>query len=492
VARCRVGAADVEVLHGEQVEIAQDWFSEAAWDGDFGAGDFDRTDIVAGSAGRLRDGHIVFVSAGATVDRLHTLTRDGMSWVSNTLPGLLRVAGATLDPAYPAYYQTLYSVVRGIRCYTQSLPTSAGELRLVYFNNVVWDGCALRIDPKPVFQRDFSSFARYRDFMEGTFARVAANLASKERHAPYRLLGTLSSGYDSTTVATLARQVGCEEVLCFDRAWLGHDRAAAIRDGSSENDSGAATAGILGLRAIVVELEGWRSLPSPEIPFLAANGMGEEVRFATAASHLHRRCLTTGYHGDKVWSKTLKDSTADLVRGDPSGSALGEYRLWAGFLHCPVPFWGARQIADLHAITLSPEMAAWDVPGTYSRPICRRIVESAGVPRNAFGTRKLAASVMRHDDPQFLTPESLARYLEWLRVHRGAWLRRGQLPPVRSLSLDNWVLHTSDSLAESLRRMPVLWRLAQSANFEYGPTRLRRALFPWAVEGAMRHYAFEV
>src|SRR4051812_15421913 len=73
LARCRRGEDVVEVIHGPRVETTPEWFCEAVWDGDYEAGDFDRTDIVFGSGGRARAGGITFVSSGATVDRLQAL-----------------------------------------------------------------------------------------------------------------------------------------------------------------------------------------------------------------------------------------------------------------------------------------------------------------------------------------------------------------------------------------------------------------------------------
>lgn len=488
LAACRRGALVPQVFHGRNVEATDDWFGEVAWPGDHAAGAFDRTDLVAGSGGRFREGKVVFVSAGSTVDRLHALNHAKTTWVSNSLPCVLAASGASLDPSYPHYYRDLSSVVRGLERYVRTLRTSAGPLELVYFDNLAWDAMALSREPKPRTLRDFSSFAKYRAFLAGSLDGLAENLAAESRARRYRMLGTLSTGYDSSTVATLAREAGCEEVLCFDRAWPERDRERALRERCGEIDSGAENARVLGLRPVVVPLDGWRALEMPEVPFLAVNGMGEEVRFKTAEQHLADRVLLTGYHGDKMWAKQAYDLSPDIVRGDPSGSALGEYRLWTGFLHCPVAFWGVRQIADVHAITHSAEMAPWDVPGDYSRPICRRIVESAGVPRERFGTRKLAASVMLHDDPAFLTPAALADYLRWLAENRGAWLRRGALPPVRNLELDRFVIRATEGTAAWMKRMPGLWRLPSLLELGYGPTRLRSALFPWAVARAMDRY----
>ena len=54
------------------MEVCDTWFCEAVWDGDYEAGDFDLTDLVFGSGGRLRDERAIFVSSGTTVDRLQT------------------------------------------------------------------------------------------------------------------------------------------------------------------------------------------------------------------------------------------------------------------------------------------------------------------------------------------------------------------------------------------------------------------------------------
>jgi hypothetical protein len=217
LAICRRKDMYVEVLHGRGVQTTDDWFGEVAWVGKHDSGDFDHTDLVAGSGARRRDDRIVFVSTGATVERLHSLTFGDATWVSNSLPCVLAGTGATLDPSYPHYYRDLSSVVRGLSKYVRTLPTSEGPVELTYFDNLSWDGATLVRQNKPGGPRDFSTFAHYRGFLESSLGLFAENLAARSRSWPFRMLGTLSSGYDSSTVATLARQAGCEEVLCFDR-----------------------------------------------------------------------------------------------------------------------------------------------------------------------------------------------------------------------------------------------------------------------------------
>src|SRR5690606_24732652 len=100
----------------------------------------------------------------------------------------------------------------------------------------------------------------------------------------------------------------------------------------------------------------------------------------------------------------LKYQVSDLARGDGSGRSLTEYRLRANFIHCPVPFWGARNGQKLVAISQSRAMQAWDIRGNYSRPICRRIIEEGGIPRGIFGSSKRGISVQLYRPENFLTP----------------------------------------------------------------------------------------
>src|SRR5215831_12313807 len=76
----------IQVMHGPDVETNDQWFCEAAWCGDFSAGDFDRTERVFGSGLRIRDNVVTFVSSGSTLDRLIWAQRRDATYVSNSLP----------------------------------------------------------------------------------------------------------------------------------------------------------------------------------------------------------------------------------------------------------------------------------------------------------------------------------------------------------------------------------------------------------------------
>jgi hypothetical protein len=307
--------------------------------------------------------------------------------------------------------------------------------------------------------------------------------ASARRHR-WRLLGTLSSGYDSTAISVLARPHGLSEVVTFDRTRSGDD------------DSGEAAAHVLDLKALPVSREAWRAFRDPEIPFIAGYSAAGDIVFKGAEAHLAGRVLLTGYHGDKVWDKHTKDLTDQIVRGDSSGLALTEYRLWTGFLNCPVAFWGARQIREINALSNSSEMKPWDVPGNYSRPICRRIAEEAGIPRAVFGIRKRFITVdpfggwdRSNNGLDLLTHASQQDYLAWLRKNKVAWLKRGKLPPVASPRLNRWVnavYRRWIDFVSPLAGKRFVWRFIRGRLYE--PRYLGWYLFPWSIERAKERY----
>jgi hypothetical protein len=486
LAVCSESSNEIRCFTGSRVELADDQFSEAVWAGPYAEGGFDETDLVFGTGGRIRADAMVFVSSGSTVDRLYALQRENRTWISNSLPCLMSVTDGSLDLECVSYGEIFNSIRRGVNRYAKELPTTVGPVRVSYFENLVWDGSGLVSVPKPGERRDFGSYARYRAFLDSTMTLLAANAAATDREHPYTLISTVSGGYDSSAVTALARIAGCDEAIGFDRA-----RGGAV-------DSGEHTAACLGVRFHSVETAAWRDNPHSILPFLAAGTSGgSSVFFRGAEPLLAGRVVLTGFHGDKVWSKHTTDLGPELTRGDTSGTDLTEYRLVVGFIHCPVPFWGARQIRDVNTISNSPELEPWDVPGRYSRPICRRIVEECGVPREIFGVRKEAASQPLLFAWESLVPEARREYLGWLRARRWSWIRRRRLPPMPNL--DAFMVRTArlGGVLNRLRDKSYVRRLGP-----YGarildlfvpnvfkPRRLHRFVFHWALDRAKENYS---
>ena len=399
LAKCQINSSEIAVFHGPGVETFDDWFCEAVWAGDFGSGDFDQTDIIAGSGARLREQMTVFVSSGSIHDRLHGLQLDDVVLVSNSLCCLMAVSKASADFTYTKYAENFASFRFGPGKYLRDFPTSVGSMQFTYFDNLVWDGASLGLKPKPRTDVDFSDFRRYRDFLASSMKRLTDNVSDTRRHYRYTMLCAVSNGYDSPTVAALASEAGCSEAMTF-----GVDR-------EGRNDSGEAIAARLGLQCHSISRDAWKATALAEVPFIACSGSVGDIAFRGAEGLLAGKVLLTGM--TDTWDKEIKDMISD-----GAGLGLTEYRLWAGFIHCPVPMWGTRQILQVNAISNSPEMKPWDLDRAYSRPICRRVVEEAGVPRDYFGMGKRGVSTVPRTRKDFLSPSSRKDFLDWLAAQR--------------------------------------------------------------------------
>jgi hypothetical protein len=413
LALCDRSRDEVLVRHGPGVEAGDGFACEATWPGRFEDGGFDRAAIVAGSGVRVRGGEAVFVSATSTTDRLYSVERSEGPVVSNSLPCVLRAVGAHARLDYWLYQTDLQTIIRGLDHFRPLLPTTGPPVRLTYFRNMVWDGEQLYERDKPLEPEGFAGFEDHRAFLAAGLQGIAANMRSDGRRRRYEMLGTLSSGYDGAAVTALAAETGCRQALCFDQSRL------------EEPDSGEPIARALGIEPIVMKRAAWREEARRfdrlyEAPFFAAMPTGNLTPFAAAAGHLADRILITGFHGDWIWNPNPPNDRL-LARSDFSGITLTEFRLGTGFLNCGPAFWGARQLADVMAISRSEEMRPWVVGRTYQRPIARRIVEEAGVPRGTFGVRKqpgVGGSLVR--ERAFLGPDSLGDYRAWTRHEAGS------------------------------------------------------------------------
>jgi hypothetical protein len=487
---CKVGADEVRVLHGARVETRPDWFGEIVWAGDFADASFDQTDIVSGSGGRRRNGKLVFVSSGTIVDRLHITQAGDRYFVSNSLPCVLSVANTSLDPTYSNYYKDLRSIDFGLNHYQRKFKCSKGHVEFVYFDNLVWNGSGLAHHQKVFTKTKFADFDEYHAFLVGMMHSMAENIGSPQRQHRYEMLTTVSSGYDSATVAAITKTGGCERALT-----IAHSR-------SGDSDSGAEIGRYLGMDTHIADRDAWRESELAEIPFIAGGpGGGGSVYFKSAENQLPGTVLFTGLGGGLMWGEPARRQNGEYAPIGFSDASLTEYRLSVGFIHCAPPLWGMRAPADLFSISASDEMIPWRVSGNYNRPIARRIVEAAGVPREAFGMTKKAAAFMLHQpfsSQESLSPSSEQDFYSWLRQARWAWLRQWKIPPTRWVSgLTDLLLYGSivglrlmTKLAPNDRLRAVLSEKDRTLGHlaRRPPGSIRRYTFPWAVSRMQEVY----
>ncbi|MBE3099926.1 MAG: hypothetical protein IMZ44_22640 [Planctomycetes bacterium] len=435
------GDEAIEVLHGPMVETAENWSVEAVWAGDFACGDFDRTDLVFGSGVRLRGDRAVFVSSATGVDRLWYVERAGGWHVSNSLPALLACTGIELCEDYSRYAADMMSIeTQRLSGYVRSIPTPSGDVRLGYFRNLVYNGRALAEIDKPDVTPHFKTFGDYHAFLVDTARQLKANMAATGRRNRVAPLVSISSGYDSPATAVVARHAGCRQAATIVNAtslWRG-------------SDSGEDIARCLGMecRCYRQDFRTYRR----EATLWAASGRQGGLNL-TLFDYPEPLCLLfNGSYGDKVWDREPHDLS------DPAGdmdSLLGEFRLIQGVFHTVVPWWGIRRAGEINAIGRTDEMKPWTLNTAYDRPIARRLVEEAGVPRGTFAIRKKNTS----SNAAFRWPyssearESLARYLK----------ARGLYAPSAPV---HWVISKADRLRHLLfmnvlTRMGVHWRRIQ-------------------------------
>lgn len=398
----------VEVCHGEHVETNERFFCEGAWGGPFQAGEFlDRP--FFGSGARIESNAVVFATPSHTLERLFVLKQPAVLLVSNSLPLLLATAQDQLIPNYLLYGVHFSSIVNGIYNHDKFIPTMSGNrVELFYY-------CSLAINDNLEMHRlpkkdlpDFETYGHYVDLLTSEIQQVIANAADSSRKTTFKPLATVSSGYDSPAAAVFAKFAGCTEAVTFTSA-------RGERGAGEENDSGTSIGNALGMHVHeYARMDYMTRQDSPELEFL-----GYGAQESAWEDRLVGRVLFTGFHGDKVWDKNCSSVTAHVVRGDPSGHSLCDFRLRTGWIHLPVPFLGVTRHASIHKISNSADVARWTLNNGYDRPIPRRLVEEEGVPRGWFGLHKRAVGVVveREGLEQTLTANSLTSFREYCNAH---------------------------------------------------------------------------
>ena len=474
-----VAGGHVSIVSGEGVERTEQGVFEGCWDGPFEHFGIDTAETVAGSGIRFHDDRIVLVSPSHTLEGLYVHEGYDRFVVSNSLAFLLEHERIQLPNDAPVC-RRLATVVLGVDRYHQLLfETPSGRVMRFVNATVTVDESGVGLTQRSLSRR-FSDFEGYRDHLRDTISRIADNGRSSFRRLRYELATTVSSGYDSAACAALARQSGCEMALTLARG----------RSGAS--DSGKAVAEALGLAVHEVDQATRGALDDASSPAeILASGMGgEDISLLAFERLLAGKILVTGFSGAAAWERTAALDES-LVRGDISGSSLVEFRLRVGFVHLPVPVIGALRQPDIARISRSDAMRSFSMGGTYDRPIPRRILEEAGVPRELFGQRKQAVSVLG-----FLWPDTLPESVrDELRIYVND---RATLP--RRLANAMWYMRFSlfrglrlgARLARMQRVVPWLEKVTLGDDyrvFEHTAPIASELAFRWALEKVGPRYA---
>jgi hypothetical protein len=375
------GDPHVDVVHGRMVEVAPTGFFEGVWDGSFADFDFATSCTTMGSGAVLAGERIQFVAPSHTYESLCTVVDQDRAWISNSIAFALAMADDAPDVDYPWYHRDLLDLQRrGITGdQALSLPTTRGRRCLLYAaTDVVVDRdlvITTRARPQLPVPADF---ATYRADLADAVAALVRNATDPARRHPLTLATTTSSGYDSTATSVLAAEAGVTEAITFE-----------IDAPRAHTDSGRAIAESLGLRVHPYRARDWTVLPEcPELEFVACASGWAMLPLALLADDWSESLVFLGSLGDDLWPRDgqrVGNSLARPEEYEPAAAGLREFRLRTGIVFVHVPTIGAIHADAIQAIGRSAEMAPWTLHNQYDRPVPRRIVEEAGIPRRAFG-----------------------------------------------------------------------------------------------------------
>jgi hypothetical protein len=469
VAKFDPGTSDsLTVWCGRLVESGSDFVVEGLWPGRFEEKAFDTSELFYGSGLRIVGHTARFVSSCSTVDRLWSHNDEGKITISNSLPCLLSGAEVDLVSDDDSYAKAVETVVKG-RDYQKQFAVSRGQLQVHYFENLELHDGVLTVLGKDEHVGPFPSFESYSEFLFETADQMGRNAADPARKLPLNVLSTISKGYDSPVASLLAKRAGAHRAFTITSA-----RSLFPRE-----DSGAQIAERIGLSC--EEYINNRKKFRDELWYWAANGSLQDMNFSLFDYLPGPSVIFTGFNGDMVWSRSAGAPPKDyLKRKDSTGLGFCEHRLVKGVIHCPVPFWGIRQIADIKRISEADGMKPWALGGDYDRPVPRRIAEEAGVPRELFGQRKGATTV---DELllQPLTSELTNSYFQYLET-------QGKHPPqLITRSISRFLIDTYRSmLRQRLFDLPfsIFGLSKQRRTFEW-----ENYLLPWSNEYLKKKYS---
>lgn len=422
-AHLRRGSGVARVYHGPWVETRDDWFVEGAWTGPFEKGELDHALFLVGSGGVLRAGRAVFCAQTDMIERLYSIRAGGDLFISNSLAFVLAMAGDEPDPCYPFYYHKLRAYfMDGICRKHKVIRTRRGRRVQLHEHCQVAVGDDLRLVriEKPVFPRP-ANFSEYVSTLQGVLGAVLENAGSPKRlHRRYEGLATVSGGYDSNALAALLAKLGVREAMTF------YDKIPG-------DDSGEEVARFLGMTVRVYGRTDFRTMPGvDEAEFLSWPGRVSDIVLAPCSEQLVGKVLVTGRYGDVMFGSNPSRMLSEFRRPSHevamAGAGMNQFRSRNGFLNFNPLYAGGLHLSAMHGITMSGEMKPWRLGGGYDRPIARRIIEEAGVPRGSFGVTKRASAYYRFGSPADMSAEGREDFESYRRsMPRPGLLRHGWL-----------------------------------------------------------------
>jgi hypothetical protein len=410
----------VVVHHGPWVEVDSSSFLEGAWGGPYSEMAFPRAITFTGSGALLTSEGILFATPTHSVEPLYVLQAKGWLHCSNSLRLVLSSAADDIDYAYFYYDVDITSMAFGLKRCISQIPTRNHNWVTIhrYCNFIVGRDLSIKILQKKQ-PNHFQNYSDYRALLNEEVSLTIQNSADAQRMVRYTPVSTISTGYDSAAVSVIAKEAGCREFVTF----------ATSEDGT--NDSGKQIGHMLGLEVTECDPITYRSRNDlPEAEFAATGGGGGSVIFTALEHCLSGKILLTGHYGGEAWERASNKGGINMVTWDSAGADMLYFRARVGFMCLAVPSIGYWKYISLQSIANSEEMRPWSLPREeYDRPIPRRIVEEAGVPRELLGhTKKAAARSLKYCNPVSVIEPNLQHVMaETSYLHFCKWAEQVKL-----------------------------------------------------------------
>ncbi len=381
----------VEIIHGKSVCCTPDFFVSGVWDGRFEDGDFDTCNFSCCTGARITDNNITFSTPHHVQACIYLVEDKGKLYFSNSAAFLLAYTDFCYDADYYNYDKDFCSEFLGNESNMKSTPLNRGVMYIFTFCNITVDKNLHYTSVPRKSDYDFRSFADYRESLTSTIKRLVANGTSPSRgggNSSYGMIATISKGYDAPTCCVVAKECGCNEVFTFNRPV------------HYAGDCGSDIAAVLGFENIY-ELDAddyKRNEEFLEALNVSSGDTGSMIVIDAQHKYFGNKLLFCGCRGDAIWGIRKRQNNHLVFESETSSENSYELFLRTNTVLVMPPYIGADHASQLYDIALSDELADYRLGTLYDRPICRKIVEDAGVEREKFGLKKVGAGFCYHFD----------------------------------------------------------------------------------------------
>lgn len=413
--RVEKGNTCITVDAGSYVETYPEWFVSGVWDGDFTKADFDGCDYLCATAVKISENKVTVYSPTHERQRFCYIQLDDTMYFSNSIPLLLSVSGKRLDVNCDQYEKILCAILEGTKNYSREIPLADNKVMYQIFCADITVDTDLNITyTRKKRHRDFIDFDDYYNTLVVMCERIRDNGCATERKHKYALATTASSGYDSSTCAAIAKSVGCDTLFTFKGGYYDEDSAVDI-------------AKQLGYGTIIERgnLDYREKKGCKDAEFFVCGDHGAYLQFSAFEDDFANHIVFSGTSGSYIWDKDSHvnpDSVRDHYNYYTSNLSFSENALIKGYIFFPLALYASDAAVSIQKITNSPEMSPWTLNTSYDRPICRRILETAGVKRESFGHTKYGGgfSLARNFTLKQMKPkmskEGYEDFCKWLKI----------------------------------------------------------------------------